>query len=117
MQQFCKGYSIKSPHKGGDDCILLIDIQAERQLRTAKHLLLQRQTVKDSVNLPLGYGMGNCCTTPREIIYGSKQFGGAGLFHFYNDQGYGQLKTFLKFWHSVLLKIPVHLRQQVPLQI
>ena len=44
--------------------------------------------------------MGYCRTTPREIIYGSKSLGGASLFHLYDDQGYGQLKTFLKFWRS-----------------
>ena len=44
--------------------------------------------------------IGYCRTTPREIIYGSKHLGGAGLFHLYDDQGYGQLKTLLKMWRS-----------------
>ena len=44
--------------------------------------------------------IGYCRTTPRAIIYGSKRYGGAGLFHLYDDQGYGQLKTFIKFWRS-----------------
>ena len=44
--------------------------------------------------------MGYCRTTPREIIYGSKQLGGAEMFYLYDDQGYGQLKTFLKLWRS-----------------
>ena len=44
--------------------------------------------------------MGYCRTTPREIIFGSKYYGGVGLFHLYDDQGYGQLKTFIKFWRS-----------------
>ena len=44
--------------------------------------------------------MGYCRTTPREIIYGSKCLGGAGLFHLYDDQDYGQLKTFLKMWRT-----------------
>ena len=42
--------------------------------------------------------IGYCRTTPKEIIYGPKQLGGAGFFHLYDDQGYGQLKTYIKFW-------------------
>ena len=43
---------------------------------------------------------GYCRTTPKEIIYGPKQYGGAGYFHLYDDQGYGQVKIFLKVWRS-----------------
>ena len=44
--------------------------------------------------------MGYSRSTPDAIIYGSKLYRGAGLFHLYDDQGYGQLKTFIKFWRS-----------------
>ena len=44
--------------------------------------------------------MGYCRTTPRAVIFGSKRYGGVGLFHLYDDQGWGQLKTFIKFWRS-----------------
>ena len=43
---------------------------------------------------------GYCRGTASEIIYGPKQYGGAGFFHLYDDQGYGQIKLFLKLWRS-----------------
>ena len=43
---------------------------------------------------------GYCRTTAQEIIYGTKQYGGAGFFHLYDDQGYGQIKVFLKLLRS-----------------
>ena len=38
--------------------------------------------------------------TANAIIYGPRKYGGAGFFHLYDDQGYGQLKMFLKLWRS-----------------
>ena len=44
--------------------------------------------------------MGYCQSTSRAIIYGPKRYGGAGFFHLYDDQGYGQIRMFLKLWRS-----------------
>ena len=35
-----------------------------------------------------------------EVVYGPLFLGGAGFFHLYDDQGYGQVKLFMKFWRS-----------------
>ena len=43
---------------------------------------------------------GYCRTTPREVVYASPRLGGAGLFHLYDEQGFGQVKMFLKMWRS-----------------
>ena len=43
---------------------------------------------------------GYCRTTANAIIYGQKRYGGAGFFHLYDDQGYGQIKLFMKLWRS-----------------
>ena len=43
---------------------------------------------------------GYCRMTANAIIYGPKKYGGAGFFHLYDNQGYGQLKMFLKLWRS-----------------
>ena len=43
---------------------------------------------------------GYCRMTANDIIYGPKQYEGAGFFHLYDDQGYGQVKTFMKLWRS-----------------
>ena len=43
---------------------------------------------------------GYCRNTANAIIYGPKRYGGAGFFHLYDDQGYGQIKTFMKLWRS-----------------
>ena len=43
---------------------------------------------------------GYCRTMANEIIYGPKLYGGAGFFHLYDDQGYGQIKMFMKLWRS-----------------
>ena len=33
-------------------------------------------------------------------MHGPKYMGGEALFHFYDDQGYGQVRMFLKFWRT-----------------
>jgi hypothetical protein len=38
--------------------------------------------------------------TPLEVVYGPHFLGGAGFFHLYDDQGYGQIRLFMKFWRS-----------------
>ena len=43
---------------------------------------------------------GYCRGTAKDILYGPKKYGGAGFFHLYDDQGYGQIKLFLKLWRS-----------------
>ena len=50
---------------------------------------------------------GYCRTTAGAILFGPKQYGGAGFFHLYDDQGYGQIKLFMKIWRSpnTLLRI------------
>ena len=37
---------------------------------------------------------------PSVVVYGPPSLGGAGFFHLYDDQGYGQIKLFMKFWRS-----------------
>ena len=44
--------------------------------------------------------MGYCRNTAREILFGPKRYGGAGFFHLYDDQGYGQIRMFMKLWRS-----------------
>ena len=39
---------------------------------------------------------GYCRMTANDIIYGPKRYGGTGFFHLYDDQGYGQIKMFMK---------------------
>jgi hypothetical protein len=34
------------------------------------------------------------------LIHCRGSMGGAGFFHLYDDQGYGQVKMFMKFWRS-----------------
>jgi hypothetical protein len=34
------------------------------------------------------------------VLGGPHYLGGAAFFHFYDDQGYGQVKLFIKFWRS-----------------
>ena len=43
---------------------------------------------------------GYCKTTAGAVLYGPRQYGGAGFFHLYDDQGYGQIKLFMKLWRS-----------------
>ena len=43
---------------------------------------------------------GYCRTTAGAVLYGPRQYGGAGFFHLYDDQGYGQIKLFMKLWRS-----------------
>lgn len=38
--------------------------------------------------------------TPTAVVYGPHYLGGAGFYHLYDDQGYGQVRAFLKFWRS-----------------
>jgi hypothetical protein len=47
------------------------------------------------------------------VLYRPQYLGGEALFHLYGDQGYGQVKLFIKFWRSpdskpgVLLRIAI----------
>ena len=34
------------------------------------------------------------------VLFGPHYIGGAGFFHIYNEQGYGQVKLFMKMWQS-----------------
>ena len=43
---------------------------------------------------------GYCRTTAGAILFGPKRYGGAGFLHLYDDQGYGQIKLFMKLWRS-----------------
>ena len=38
--------------------------------------------------------------TPSAVLFGPHYLGGAGFFHLYDDQGYGQLKLFMKSWRT-----------------
>ena len=44
--------------------------------------------------------MGYNRNTAIAVIRGPRELGGEGLFHLYDDQSYGQVKFFLKFWRS-----------------
>ena len=43
---------------------------------------------------------GYSWSTPWEIIYGPKRYSGAGFFHLFDDQGFGQIKVVMKMWRS-----------------
>jgi hypothetical protein len=43
-----------------------------------------------------GYNRNTAAT----VLYAPLFQGGAGFFHLYDDQGYGQLKLFMKYWRS-----------------
>ena len=43
---------------------------------------------------------GYCRTMARAVLFGPKRCRGAGFFHLYDDQGYGQLQMFIKLWQS-----------------
>ena len=43
-----------------------------------------------------GYNRNTAAT----VLYAPLYLGGAGFFHLYDDQGYGQVKLFMKFWRS-----------------
>ena len=38
--------------------------------------------------------------TAREVLFGPTYLGGANFFHLYDEQGYGQVSTFLKSWRT-----------------
>ena len=44
--------------------------------------------------------LGYCRMTAYAIIYGPHRYGGAGFFHLLDDQGYDQIKLFMKLWRS-----------------
>ena len=43
---------------------------------------------------------GYCINTASNILFSPKKYGGAKFFHLYDDQGYGQIKQFIKLWRS-----------------
>ena len=40
----------------------------------------------------------------KAVMHGPRFMGGEALFHFYDDQGYGQVRMFLKFWRTPTTK-------------
>ena len=38
--------------------------------------------------------------TASSVLFGPHYLGGAGFFHLYDEQGYGQVKLFMKSWRS-----------------
>ena len=38
--------------------------------------------------------------TARAVVFGPEALGGAAFFHLYDEQGYGQVSHFIKFWRS-----------------
>ena len=45
-------------------------------------------------------GCGFNRNTSKAVVFGPAQLGGMEFFHLYDEQGYGQVSTFLKFWRS-----------------
>ena len=45
-------------------------------------------------------GCGFNKKTSRAVVFGPAHLGGMEFFHLYDEQGYGQVSTFLKFWRS-----------------
>ena len=43
---------------------------------------------------------GYNCNTASAVLFGPQYLGGAGFFHLYNEQDYGQVKLFMKTWQS-----------------
>jgi hypothetical protein len=40
------------------------------------------------------------CHSKREVLFGPAHLGGATFFHLYDEQGYGQVSHFIKFWRT-----------------
>ena len=45
-------------------------------------------------------GCGFNRNTNKAVVFGPAQLGGLEFFHLYDEQGYGQVTTFMKFWRS-----------------
>ena len=45
-------------------------------------------------------GCGFNRNTSRAVVFGPAHLGGLEFFHLYDEQGYGQVSTFMKFWRS-----------------
>ena len=45
-------------------------------------------------------GCGFNRNTSRAVVFGPAHLGGMEFFHLYDEQGYGQVSTFMKFWRS-----------------
>ena len=63
---------------------------------TYKELDKMQRKAHKAMMAKMGYN--RCTATP--VVYGPLYLGGASLFHLYDDQGYGQIRTFLKFWRT-----------------
>ena len=63
---------------------------------TRKELDKVQQKVESAFTVKMGYNR----STPKAVLRGPKYLGGVGMFHLYDEQGYGQCRHFLKSWRS-----------------
>jgi hypothetical protein len=54
--------------------------------------------------------MGFNANSGNAVMYGPQYLGGEALFHLCDDQGYGQVKLFIKFWRSKETETGIFLR-------
>jgi hypothetical protein len=69
-------------------------------LPTAHFTFKELDKVQAKSHVAMVTHMGYNRTTSKAVLYGPTSLGGAGLFHLYDDQGYGQIKTLLKHWRT-----------------
>jgi len=60
----------------------------------------QLHTIQTKAHRTMVAHSGYNRNTAAAILYAPLYLGGAGFFHLYDDQGYGQVKMFMKFWRS-----------------
>ena len=88
---------------------MAISIVHLHKLRFTYHLLHKGTATQDSDTSVQCYGElfwllqddGKCNhLLPHNVIYCPIMYGRAGFFHLYDNQGYGQIKVFMKLWRS-----------------
>jgi hypothetical protein len=60
----------------------------------------QLHTIQTKAHRTMVAHSGYNRNTAATVLYAPPPLGGAGFFHLYDDQGYGQVKMFMKFWRS-----------------
>ena len=60
----------------------------------------QLQKIQSKSHQAMVSKSGYARSTPTAVILGPYYLGGAAFFHLIDDQGYGQLKLYVKFWRS-----------------
>ena len=60
----------------------------------------QLDTIQAKAHTAMLQHMGYSSRMSKLAVFGPTHLGGAEFFHLYDEQGYGQVSTFLKFWRS-----------------